>query len=323
MNRPRLPLLVIVVAAPLVVATVVVVASILLIPDLGREIAVHWGPTGVADGFAPAWVALVGFAAIALVGPMVAGATLAGVHPTRLTSRLKVVAVLPLWLVGLVGALQLWSSATAARSEAESQPIAAGLAIALVAGFALAAAGWFAAPPHARTSDEPPGVPVIPLPIEPGERVVWLGTAAMSRGARLALVATNLVALASVTAAVVVTAGAAWPLYVVPVLVGLLTAAATAFTVRIDAAGLTVRGSLGIPVFRVPATDIREVRVVEVDPIADFGGWGIRHAGGRRFGIVTRAGDAIEVVRDDGRLFVVTAAGAATGAALLAAVAAR
>ena len=58
-----------------------------------------------------------------------------------------------------------------------------------------------------------------------------------------------------------------------------------------------------------------------VDPLTDFGGWGIRwvvgpnHRG--RWGVITRRGPGLEVVRRDGRSIVITVDDASTGAAVL------
>jgi len=56
--------------------------------------------------------------------------------------------------------------------------------------------------------------------------------------------------------------------------------------------------------------------------VNDFGGWGLRLAPGqggtrRRFGLVTRAGEALEVIRRDGRAFVITIDDARAAAAVL------
>ncbi|MFF1573368.1 hypothetical protein ACFVWR_11505 [Leifsonia sp. NPDC058292] len=60
-----------------------------------------------------------------------------------------------------------------------------------------------------------------------------------------------------------------------------------------------------------------------MNPIGDFGGFGMRYSTGRRFGVVLRHGPPIGVERRDGRRFVVTVADADTGAALLQALAQR
>jgi hypothetical protein len=105
----------------------------------------------------------------------------------------------------------------------------------------------------------------------------------------------------------------------------LLAFAATtlAFHVRVDDSGLHVDSVLGIPRFHVPLSDIESAARVEVNPMGEFGGWGLRLSTGRRFGVVLRAGDAIEVLRRSGKRFVVTVDDAATGAALLEALVSR
>ena len=87
--------------------------------------------------------------------------------------------------------------------------------------------------------------------------------------------------------------------------------------VRADRRGFSVRGALGWPRVSIPATDIAAVRVVDVDPTADFGGWGWRWGSGRRTGIIMRRGAAIEVTRRDGRRLVVTVDDADNAAAVL------
>jgi hypothetical protein len=80
---------------------------------------------------------------------------------------------------------------------------------------------------------------------------------------------------------------------------------------------------IGIPDYRVPLSDVASVASVQVHPVRDFGGWGIRWGAFRRWGVVTRPGDAIEVRRKDGSAFVVTVPRAGEGASLLAALADR
>lgn len=103
------------------------------------------------------------------------------------------------------------------------------------------------------------------------------------------------------------------------------TGTAGGWQVHAGPSGLRVRGRLGWWRFSVPAGDIAEAGVVDIDPMSDFGGWGMRVAPGvgvvrRRFGLVTRAGEALEVIRRDGRAFVITVDDARTAAAVLNAV---
>ncbi|WES64942.1 hypothetical protein P0L94_02445 [Microbacter sp. GSS18] len=115
----------------------------------------------------------------------------------------------------------------------------------------------------------------------------------------------------------------AWVVTGVAVLLIVLAATTVAFHVRVDDRGLSVESVAGVPRFRVPLGDVTSAAAVDVVPMGEFGGWGLRWAPGRRFGVVLRTGAAIEVTRRDGRRFVVTVDDAGTGAALLEALAER
>jgi hypothetical protein len=93
------------------------------------------------------------------------------------------------------------------------------------------------------------------------------------------------------------------------------------FAVTAGPRGFLARSAIGWPQLSVPASDIARAGVVQVDPLSDFGGWGIRWvvgpAGKGRWAIVVRSGDALEVVRRDGRSVVVTVDDAETAASVL------
>lgn len=97
-----------------------------------------------------------------------------------------------------------------------------------------------------------------------------------------------------------------------------LIATTMAFTVRVDARGLTVRSLFGAPRFRVALADVDAVDSVEVRPLRHFGGWGLRRRDGV-FAVVMRRGPAIRVRRRNGTFFVVTVRDASLGARALAA----
>jgi hypothetical protein len=99
--------------------------------------------------------------------------------------------------------------------------------------------------------------------------------------------------------------------------VAVLFAAMLAFTVRVDATGLTVRSILGRPGTHIPADEVERASVTEVRALRQFGGWGWRVGRGGRVGVVLRSGEGLLVERSGGRSFVVTVGDAATGAALL------
>lgn len=85
--------------------------------------------------------------------------------------------------------------------------------------------------------------------------------------------------------------------------------------------GLLARSIIGWQRLRVALADIAAAGVVEVDPMAEFGGWGVRWVigprGKGRWGILTRRGPALEIVRRDGRSLVFTVDDSATAASVL------
>lgn len=80
---------------------------------------------------------------------------------------------------------------------------------------------------------------------------------------------------------------------------------ATAYTVIADQNGLKAKSRFGFPTFTVPMDDIVGVDIVDIDPMSDFGGWGVRWIPGN-FGLILRRGTALRVIRRSGKNFVVT-----------------
>ena len=196
-------------------------------------------------------------------------------------------------------------------------PLSAGLA----AGVAAALVGWFLQP---RGSRPAPARAVTPLELASSERAAWIRTAFLP-----------VPAVAVITAAatiVALKAGFGWVagdrhgfaaiLTAVALLLIALLATTAAFRVRVDARGLSVRSMLGVPRFRVPPQEVGSVAVVDARSLGVPGSWGIRLLPGR-VTIVMRSTLGIRVTRRDGRMFFVTVDDAATGAALLDALAAR
>jgi hypothetical protein len=101
-----------------------------------------------------------------------------------------------------------------------------------------------------------------------------------------------------------------------------LLASTAAFRVRVDARGLSVQSMLGVPRFRVAPQDVGSIAVIDARSLGVPGSWGIRVLPGR-VTIVMRSTLGIRVTRRDGRMFFITVDDAATGAALLDAIAAR
>ncbi|MEV7671066.1 DUF1648 domain-containing protein [Streptomyces sp. NPDC088752] len=150
------------------------------------------------------------------------------------------------------------------------------------------------------------------LPLGPSEVAGW-SRAAGSR----TLTVLAVLALAAVPVALLLAPWpAAWPA-LLGLVVGVPGLALARVRVTVDRRGLTVRPALvPRPRVRVPLDEVTGATVRDVDPLADFGGWGYR-VRARRTGVVLRSGEALVVRRDSGREFAVTVSDAHTAAALL------
>lgn len=198
---------------------------------------------------------------------------------------------------------------------APALPLAGGAVIAV--GAALLT--WWLLPREAPSEDDVRTAEA--LPVRPGEVVVWTGRADLP-GWFASLLAGAAALLLMLYVVLLLTRGSRlWPMLFVPAFLFLVLLATAHFTVTAGPRGLLVRSALGWPRFRVQLADIAKAGVVQVDPMPDFGGWGIRWVVGPnrkgRWGVVTRRGPALEVVRRDGRSVVVTVDEAATAAAVL------
>jgi len=146
------------------------------------------------------------------------------------------------------------------------------------------------------------------------ERAVW--TRRISGGGALVIV--FLAAVILVIVAIVTRAW--WPIPLIVFFGSLIPALASA-KLRVDQTGLTVRSGLGWPRLHVSAAEVRRASVVNINPWADFGGYGWRVGafgkGYGRTGVITRSGEALLVEYTGNRGLIVTTDDAATGAALL------
>lgn len=108
-----------------------------------------------------------------------------------------------------------------------------------------------------------------------------------------------------------------WWMLVFPALIGVVFLVATGWRVQVDRTGLTLRSILGRPRYHVPAEEIVRADVTRVNPIKEFGGWGMRVGYNGALGFVSRRGEAFEVERTGNRRVVVTVDRSAQAAALL------
>ena len=324
--------------APLVVVTAALVLVLVWMPRMPIPAATHWGGSGGPDGFGSPWsyvwmLLLAGHGIVLMMWAFVAYASrMPAPSPKR---------ALPVW-AGFQRGLAAFSlgyavfmaivtlASVAVQLDVSDAKQAGGVGLAMAIGFAVwvlvTVLGWFLQPKvEVRAAEQP----IDPLPLTESERAVWFGEVRPSK-AFLAIIGVTIVIMLGAVALIVfvpadpgeetvknVAAIAVGVLLLVVVALCIMTAW---FRVRIDAQGLEARSALGWPVFRLPSDDVQRVDTAQINPLGEFGGWGLRWAPGR-FGIVMRSGEGLVATRQDGRIFAVTVDGAEEAAAVLAAVA--
>jgi hypothetical protein len=107
-----------------------------------------------------------------------------------------------------------------------------------------------------------------------------------------------------------------WPVALIPTVIFLFVFSNLAWTIRVDVRGVRMRSAFGIPTFTVPLAAIESAEVIEVHALAEYGGFGVRLGSGR-FGVILRSGQALQVLRRNGRSVVVTVDDATSAAALI------
>ncbi|MEO5921888.1 MAG: DUF1648 domain-containing protein [Pseudolysinimonas sp.] len=321
----RFPIRIALVAMIVPFAFVVVGVALQLawLPELPATVATHWGFDGKPDSFGPSWtmpllLGVLGVLLVALFGAVLART----VGPQGPTAVQKLLAASSLFVATLLSII-VTASVGIQRGLSVGSPSPAILPVfgtAVGIGLLLAVAGWFFMPRAVSGASIPdPAAP--PLSVAPGELVVWVGHARFATWVVILLGA--VVAVVTAVVVFVIALRGAWPLAIVPVVVALSVLGTASWRVRVDGDGLTVRPTLGWPQYRVALDDVASAASTQVVPLGEFGGFGIRWGLGRRLGVITRGGEALEVQRRDGRAVVVTVDDAATAAGLLTALAAR
>lgn len=125
-----------------------------------------------------------------------------------------------------------------------------------------------------------------------------------------------LIALVLVAGGVVLLLGSGWVAALPPLILGVLLAVFARPYVVVDRRGITISGMLPWPRLRVPLDRIETATSRDINPLAEYGGWGYRIRPGRS-GLLIRSGEGIVATLAGGRVFAVTVDDSATGAALL------
>ena len=317
LRRARLTFFVVALIVPIVVTTVALVVVLTWLPTLPAEVATHWGVGGV-DGFGPPSTYIWLLIAIGLGLPvLMAVVTLASVG-AHWGGAARLMGALAAGMSALATVMSIGSLAIQRdiADPADAPGVGVVMALAFAALLLVAAAAW-AVQPRVRPEQGRTLEARYAVHIEKGERVVWVATTTMPRGALafLLLVLLGLVALAAYMLGTGVEGG--WIAAVVVLVVGFALAATASFRVQVTPEGFAARALLGWPRIRIPLAEVESARAVEISPFGEFGGWGWRIAVDGRTGIVMRRGSAIEVSRNGRRPFIVTIDGAEEAAALL------
>lgn len=313
---------------PLALLSISVIVQLVWLPRMPDPAATHWGPSGLPDGFGAPWTNVFLFASISLAAlvlpPLQRFQLRRGDADGAGRSWAAANRWMPAFTLGMVVSLQLNALGTAwvqldAVDASETGSTLGWLLGGWLAGAVVCVAAYLVQPSLRIDPEE--GEPAArALPLEATERAAWVGEIRPSRGVGWALVAVN----------VLLAAMAAWMLTVEPLAgwIGVGTLAVVAagtvmcmwFSVRIGPQGLEARSLVGWPVFRIAAADVADVVTARIEPLGEFGGWGLRFAGGRT-GLVPRGGEGLVITRRNGKVLVATLDGAEEAAAVLVAAA--
>ncbi|GEN79409.1 DUF1648 domain-containing protein [Actinotalea fermentans] len=301
-------------AVLLLAATAVAFAWRDRLPD---PVASHWGPDGV-DGTSSFAGLLAVLPAVGVPFAVLAWAIAVFAGRSALTRRFA--AGLAVWVAGFAAALTL--AMLAAQLDlpeaADAGDIGGGMALAFAVPLALAAlAAWVTPGDAALPATAPVPASAARLPLPDGEVATWVR--------RIDWVHPGVVvAICAAFAAVMgLTTRTWWFAAVLFAFLATLVGGLSSWTVTVDARGLVARARLPRPRVVVPLAEVEHAEVVQVSPLREFGGWGLRMGIDGRVGVVLRGGEGLQVTRTGGRRVVVTVDDSATGAALLNTLAAR
>jgi hypothetical protein len=307
-------ILVVTLIAPLILVGIALAVSFPLAAQLPARVVVHWDLAGRPNGYGSPFQFPIGLASVCL--PLIAifgGAVVLISHRGPLTPLAKLLAVTSIWVTVIVSVTFLGSL----LDENAGADIGAMLGLGLAAATIVAAGAWFVLPAGVRGVGGSVRPAVIPVTLAQGERASWIRTASLSAGMIWVIVGICVVIAAVTIVSTIATNGQYWWLSFVPVVVLLIALSNFAWTVRVDARGFRIRSVLGFPVVHVPLDQVTSADVIDVQAIAQYGGWGIRFALNGRIGVIVRSGEALEVHRRKGLDIVVTVDDATSAAALL------
>lgn len=322
LHRARRAALGVGVIAPAAIVLVALALMVIWLPRVPSPMATHWGSSGGPDGFMTPLVNIL-TAAATLVGTLalMAFIVLFQRRPTdtavwsamhRLMPAFSLATMVFLTVV-LVGTWQMQLDHTDATQVGDVGNLILGaLALTLLAG----AIGWVLQP--RLRIDPPPTAQATPLYIEAASNAVWIATVKPGK-LFLAIIVPSMVLMVCLSVWLyAIQEPTWWVTAAVSLIVTVLLTATGAFHVTVTERGFEARSMLGWPVFRVATNEVQRVVASDINPLAEFGGIGLRWAPGR-VGLVYPTGEGIIITKTDGSVIAATVNDAATGASLLAA----
>ena len=321
-RRRVVALLVVGLVAPVAIAGIAVSLQIAWLPELPDPAATHWSGTGSPDGFGSPWTFPALTAGVSLLLPLIMLLMLPALRRAAGLFGARALATGAVSLASFI-AVSMTMSVAAQRGledAAEAGGVGTALAAGLGAALVLGVAGWLVQP-HAAVGTAgalSDAGPVEPLPVDAAERVLWISRVQAPWWLWVVALCPLVIIAVLIVAGVLDAPG--WSVALMlgaMALVALLLVSLTSFTVVVDRRGLRARSVLGWPRLKADSEDILDVSVVNVSPLGDFGGWGLRVTP-RAVGLVAREGSAIEIRRAGGKNLVVTVDDAETAANLLA-----
>lgn len=298
----------------LLAATAVALAWRDRLPD---PVASHWGPDGV-DGTSSFAGLLAVLPAVGVPFAVLAWAIAFFAGRSALTRRFA--AALAVWVGGFAAALTLvmLSAQLDVASAADVGDIGGGIALAFAGPLVLAAlAAWVTPGDEALPATAPVPASAARLTLPDGEVATWVRRIDWVHPAVVVAICAGFAVLMGVTTRTW------WFAAVLFAFLATIVGGLSSWTVTVDARGLVARARLPRPRVVVPLAEVEHAEVVQINPLREFGGWGLRMGIDGRVGVIVRGGEALEVSRTGGRRVAVTVDDAATGAALLNTLAAR
>lgn len=271
--------------------------------SLPDPVAIHYGPSGAADGFMSfGWQLVVSLALIVVLPAFLTISLYAGGRHTPAHRALTALTVGVTVFTGSLLVASLFGQRGLARADQATlgmETFGGCLAVAIVLAVAAYVVSPRATPPASVSKAEAPV-----LELGATERVSWrsaqFSPPFLTGGVAVLAVGVVLLFYGSQGAGIGTT------------VVAVVLMSTSTVSLRVDQRG--ARWRLGLIGRRIPLHTISRARVVDVVP-TEYGGWGYRLSS-RGVGIVLRGGPGITFERDDWMPITVTVPDVATGAAV-------